>query len=48
MMSVVNNLIDFMHLKGTTDDDFEEDVFEENDDFSNDYDSVGSFDFDEP
>lgn len=47
-MSVVNNLIDFMRLKGTTDDEFEEDVFEGNDDFSNDYDPVGSFDFDEP
>lgn len=47
-MSVVNNLIDFMRLKGTTDDEFEEDMFGENDDFSNDYDSVGSFDFDEP
>jgi cell division inhibitor SepF len=48
MMSVVNNLIDFMRLKGTTDDEFEEDVFEGNDDFSNDYDPVASFDFDEP
>ena len=48
MMSVVNNLIDFMRLKGTTDDEYEEDMFDENDDFSNEYDSASAFDFDEP
>lgn len=47
-MSVVNNLIDFMRLKGSNDEEFEDDVFGENDDFSNDYNPVSSFDYDEP